>query len=163
MSKIELYYNNRKVLNDEFLKPSETQIQPELKFNFDSNKLYTLIMYDPDSVSGTHIHWLVININNNIKNGKILLPYKGPAPPPKSGKHRYTFELYEQENMLNLEPFENRIITINSLKNQLNIVDNYIAKIKFISQNESGGKSRRNRKSRSRRSRKSRSRRNSRH
>jgi phosphatidylethanolamine-binding protein (PEBP) family uncharacterized protein len=143
MSKIELYYNNRKVVNDEFLKPSETQIQPELKFNFDSNKLYTLIMYDPDSVSGTHIHWLVININNNIKNGKILLPYKGPAPPPKSGKHRYIFELYEQENMLNLEPFENRIITINSLKNQLNIVDNCIAKIKFISQNESGGKSRR--------------------
>ena len=157
MSKIELYYNNRKVVNDEFLKPSETQIQPELKFNFDSNKLYTLIMYDPDSVSGTHIHWLVININNNIKNGKILLPYQGPAPPPKSGKHRYTFELYEQENMLNLEPFENRIITINSLKNQLNIVDNYIAKIKFISQNESGGKSRRRksirRKSRRRRSR----------
>lgn len=153
MSKIELYYNNRKVLNDEFLKPSETQMQPELKLNFDSNKLYTLIMYDPDSVSGTHIHWLVININNNIKNGKILLPYKGPAPPPKSGKHRYTFELYEQENMLNLEPFKNRIIPINSLKNQLNIVDNYIAKIKFISQNESGGKSRRNRKSRSRRSR----------
>ena len=154
MSKIELYYNNRKVLNDEFLKPSETQIQPELKFNFDSNNLYTLIMYDPDSVSGTHIHWLVININNNIKNGKILLPYKGPAPPPKSGKHRYTFELYEQENMLNLEPFENRIITINSLKNQLNIVDNYIAKIKFISQNESGGKSRRrSRKSRSKSSR----------
>ena len=154
MSKIELYYNNRKVLNDEFLKPSETQIQPELKFNFDSNNLYTLIMYDPDSVSGTHIHWLVININNNIKNGKILLPYKGPAPPPKSGKHRYTFELYEQENMLNLEPFENRIITINSLKNKLNIVDNCIAKIKFISQNESGGKSRRrSRKSRSRKSR----------
>ena len=158
MSKIELYYNNRKVVNDEFLKPSETQIQPELKFNFDSNKLYTLIMYDPDSVSGTHIHWLVININNNIKNGKILLPYKGPAPPPKSGKHRYIFELYEQENMLNLEPFENRIIAINSLKNQLNIVDNCIAKIKFISQNESGGKKtrRRSRRSRSR----SRSRRN---
>ena len=146
MSKIELYYNNRKVVNDEFLKPSETQIQPELKFNFDSNKLYTLIMYDPDSVSGTHIHWLVININNNIKNGKILLPYKGPAPPPKSGKHRYIFELYEQENMLNLEPFENRIIAINSLKNQLNIVDNCIAKIKFISQNESGGKSKKRKK-----------------
>lgn len=161
MSKIELYYNNRKVVNDEFLKPSETQIQPEIKFDFNSNKLYTLIMYDPDSVSGTHIHWLVINISNNIKNGKILLPYQGPAPPPKSGKHRYTFELYEQEDMLNLEPLSNRIITINSLKNQLNI-KNYIAKIKFISQNESGGKksrrisSRRSRsrsRSRSRRSR----------
>jgi hypothetical protein len=49
--------------------------------------------------------------------------------------------------MLNLEPFENRIITINSLKNQLNIVDNYITKIKFISQNESGGKNKKNKKS----------------
>jgi phosphatidylethanolamine-binding protein (PEBP) family uncharacterized protein len=146
MKEIEIYYNNKKLVNNEFLKPSETQIKPELKFNFDTNKLYTLIMYDPDSVSGTHIHWLVININNNIKNGKILLPYKGPAPPPKSGKHRYIFELYEQENMLNLEPFENRIITINSLKNQLNIVDNCIAKIKFISQNESGGKSKKRKK-----------------
>jgi hypothetical protein len=48
--------------------------------------------------------------------------------------------------MLNLEPFENRIITINSLKNQLNIVDNCISKIKFISQNESGGKSKKRKK-----------------
>lgn len=158
MSKIELYYNNRKVVNDEFLKPSETQIKPEIKFDFNSNKLYTLIMYDPDAVKGTHIHWLVININNNIKNGTILLPYQGPAPPPKSGKHRYTFELYEQEDMLNLEPLSNRIITINSLKNQLNI-KNYIAKIKFISQNESGGKKSRSSRRSTRRSRRRSSRR----
>ena len=146
MKEIEIYYNNKKLVNNEFLKPSETQIKPEIKFDYNSHKLYTLIMYDPDSVSGTHIHWLVENINNNINNGTVLLPYKGPAPPPKSGKHRYIFELYEQENMLNLEPFENRIITINYLKNQLNIVDNCIAKIKFISQNESGGKNRKSKK-----------------
>ena len=146
MKELEIYYNNKKLVNNEFLKPSETQVKPKIEFDYNSNKLYTLIMYDPDAVSGTHIHWLVANINKNIKDGTILLSYKGPAPPLKSGKHRYIFKLYEQENMLNLEPFENRIITINSLKNQLNIVDNYIAKNKFISQNESGGKNRKSKK-----------------
>jgi len=41
--------------------------------------------------------------------------------------------------MLNVEPFEQRSISINLLRNKLNI-SNYISKIKFISQNESGGK-----------------------
>jgi phosphatidylethanolamine-binding protein (PEBP) family uncharacterized protein len=139
MEKLEIYYNNKKVENNDFLKPSETQIQPEIKYNYDPNNLYTLIMYDPDSVRGTHIHWLVSNIKNNINDGKILLPYEGPAPPVKTGKHRYIFELHKQQNMLNNKPFENRIITINSLKNLLNI-DNCVAKLKFISQNETGGK-----------------------
>jgi len=139
MEELEIYYNNKKLINDYFLKPSETQIEPKIKYNFNENNLYTLIMYDPDAVNGTHIHWLVTNIKNNIKNSKILLPYKGPAPPPKTGKHRYIFELYRQPEMLNVEPFEQRSISINLLKNKLN-VSNYISKIKFISQNESGGK-----------------------
>ena len=139
MEELEIYYNNKKIANDDFLKPSKTQIEPKIKYNFNLNNLYTLVMYDPDAVNGTHVHWLVININNNIKNGKILLPYKGPAPPAKTGKHRYIFELYEQSEMLNVEPFEQRSISINLLRNKLN-VSNYISKIKFISQNESGGK-----------------------
>ena len=139
MEELEIYYNNKKLINDYFLKPSETQIEPKIKYNFNENNLYTLIMYDPDAVNGTHIHWLVTNIKNNIKNGKILLPYQGPAPPPKTGKHRYIFELYRQPEMLNVEPFEQRSISINLLRNKLN-VSNYISKIKFISQNESGGK-----------------------
>ena len=96
-------------------------------------------MYDPDAVNGTHVHWLVTNISENINNGKILLPYQGPAPPAKTGKHRYIFELYEQSEMLNVEPLEQRSISINLLINKLN-VSNYISKIKFISKNESGGK-----------------------
>ena len=85
---MEIYYNNKKVVNNEFLKPSETHTKPEIKFNFDYDKYYTLILYDPDAVGGTHIHWLVINIlDRNINNGKTILPYKGPAPPPNSGKH----------------------------------------------------------------------------
>jgi hypothetical protein len=41
--------------------------------------------------------------------------------------------------MLNVEPLGERSISINSLRNKLNL-SNYISKIQFISQNESGGK-----------------------
>jgi phosphatidylethanolamine-binding protein (PEBP) family uncharacterized protein len=147
MEELEIYYNNKKIVNDEFLKPGETQIKPNIEYNFNSNILYTLIMYDPDAVNGTHVHWLVTNIENNINNGKILLSYQGPAPPAKTGKHRYIFELYKQAELLNVEPLEERSISINLLKNKLNL-SNYISKIQFISQNESGGKNKKTKKRR---------------
>jgi phosphatidylethanolamine-binding protein (PEBP) family uncharacterized protein len=96
-------------------------------------------MHDPDAVNGNRVHWLVTNIKNNINNSKALLPYQGPAPPVKTGKHRYIFELYKQEEMRNVEPLGERSISINSLRNKLNL-SKYISKIQFISQNESGGK-----------------------
>ena len=140
MSKIEIYYNNKKLENNEFLKPSETQTKPAVKFDFKYDKYLTLILYDPDAVGGNHIHWLVINISHyDINNGKIILPYKGPAPPPNSGKHRYIFEVYEHSDIINIEPMEKRVIPISSLKNLLGVT-NSIYKIKFISENESGGK-----------------------
>ena len=137
---MEIYYNNKKIVNDEFLKPSETQIKPEIKFNLNSAKYYTLIMYDPDAVIGTFVHWLVTNINkNNINNGKPIFPYKGPAPPPNTGKHRYIFELYEQNDMTNEDlPNEKRSISINELRNALKL-SHYNYKMIFISKNESGG------------------------
>jgi phosphatidylethanolamine-binding protein (PEBP) family uncharacterized protein len=140
---MEIYYNNKKIVNDEFLKPSETQIKPEIKFNLNSAKYYTLIMYDPDAVVGTFVHWLVTNISkNNINNSNPIFPYKGPAPPPNTGKHRYIFELYEQTGMINtVLPNEKRSISINELRNALKL-SHYNYKIMFISQNESGGKKR---------------------
>ena len=136
---MEVFYNNKLVNNNEFLKPSETQVEPKIKYNFNLNNLYTLIMHDPDAVNGNRVHWLVTNINKNINNGKILLPYVGPAPPAKTGKHRYIFELYKQSEILNVEPLGERSISINLLRNKLNL-SRYISKIQFISQNESGGK-----------------------
>ena len=148
MEELEIYYNNKKLVNDEFLKPSETQVEPKIKYNFKSNNLYTLIMHDPDAVNGNRVHWLVTNIKNNINNSKALLPYQGPAPPVKTGKHRYMFELYKQSEMLNVEPLGERSISINSLRNKLNL-SRYISKIQFISQNESGGKHKKTKKRKS--------------
>jgi phosphatidylethanolamine-binding protein (PEBP) family uncharacterized protein len=133
-------YNNKNIKNNDFLSPNKTQIEPEVLMHFDENKLYTLIMYDPDAVNGTHIHWLITNIKNNISNSKTILSYKGPAPPLKTGKHRYIFEIYEQSNGTNnFTKSERSINSIEMLKKELNI-SNLISKIQFISENESGGK-----------------------
>jgi hypothetical protein len=155
---MEIYYNNKQLKNNDFLTPSETQTKPEVKLNLNSDKYYTLVIYDPDAVGGTHIHWLVTNIkDNDINNSNILIPYKGPAPPPNTGKHRYIFELYEQNDIKSLEPVEKRIIPINSIRNLLELT-NYISKIKFISQNESGGKREKNKKTKKPKTRKTKTR-----
>lgn len=76
-----------------------------------------LIFDDPDSPSGTWVHWLVWNI----KPGTVELPansvatdsvegmnsfkemrYGGPCP--QSGEHRYYFKLYALDTVLELAP-----------------------------------------------------------
>jgi phosphatidylethanolamine-binding protein (PEBP) family uncharacterized protein len=148
---MEVIYNNKLIKNNQYVKVVETQIKPQIVFDENKNNIYTLIMYDPDAINGTYIHWIVSDIkDNNIENGKVLIPYKGPAPPPKTGKHRYIFELYLQGNNLNINE---RSISIISVRNKMSL-NEPIYKIQFISQNESGGKKRKTkRKLRTRRTR----------
>jgi len=139
---MEIFYNNKLLLNNSLLKPSETQTKPEVNYLLDDNKLHSLIMYDPDAPSGTVVHWFITNIKgNDINNGTIMLPYKGPAPPPKTGKHRYIFELHEQnENIDNfILSLKNRIASLSLIKKVLKFSKPEF-KLQFISQNESGGK-----------------------
>lgn len=76
-----------------------------------------IIMHDPDAVSGDFTHWLIWDIpascetiavssvpvgaiqgvNDSGKRG-----YTGPCPPSGTGIHRYIFELYALDNVLNL-------------------------------------------------------------
>jgi len=137
---MEVFYNNKIVNNNELLKPSETQTKPQIKYSFENNKLYTLLMHDPDSVYGNRFHWIVANISGDVKNGVDLLPYTGPAPPPKTGIHRYIFELYEQDRNIDVN-MEERNLPMEVVKNKLNIGEP-ISVIHFISKNESGGRRR---------------------
>jgi phosphatidylethanolamine-binding protein (PEBP) family uncharacterized protein len=146
---MEVYYNNKIVNNNEFLKPSETQTKPQIKYSFENNKLYTLLMHDPDSVYGNRFHWIVANISGDIKNGVDLLSYTGPAPPPKTGIHRYIFELYEQDGNIDVN-LEERNVPMDIVKNKLNIGEP-ISVIHFISKNESGGKRNKTRRNKTRR------------
>jgi len=133
---MEIYYNNSKIRKNQFLQPSETQTKPVITFPFDKKKFYTLIMHDPDSIYGTLIHWAIINISENINNGDIILQYKGPTPPPKTGNHHYIFTIYEQLNKINMRNnyINERTIDMFKFKKLLgisNIVP--ISKFQFIS------------------------------
>jgi Cu-Zn family superoxide dismutase len=69
--------------------------EPNIKIHNSDAHNYTILMYDPDAVGPTpgskvnYLHYLQMN-------GKTCVPYKGPAPPPNTGVHHYTFVLYKQ-------------------------------------------------------------------
>ena len=139
---MKVLYNGKIVKNNDFLRVSETQIEPEIKLNVNPNKFYTLICYDPDAVGGTHIHLAKNNItSNDIKTGNTIIPYKGPAPPPKTGIHHYIFNLYEQVGVNNIEPINEIQMDLDNLQDILK-VNSPIFETRFISQNESGGRKR---------------------
>ena len=77
-----------------------------------------LTVTDPDAPSGTFVHWLIWNINPNIKEIKEnSVPTRGeegtnsagkisyiPPCPPKDTTHRYFFKIYALDTMLDLLP-----------------------------------------------------------
>jgi Raf kinase inhibitor-like YbhB/YbcL family protein len=79
----------------------------------------SLIMHDPDAVSGDYLHWLVWDITpgtdsiavNSVPIGALQglndsgkTGYIGPCPPKGSGTHRYMFDFYALDRPLNLPP-----------------------------------------------------------
>ena len=77
----------------------------------------TLIMHDPDALSGDFLHWLlwdippateVISVNSvpvgavQGQNGLGRIGYTGPCPPKGSGTHRYIFDFFALDKTLNL-------------------------------------------------------------
>lgn len=95
--------------------------EPELLVEEDDR--FTLVLTDPDAPSNKdhkwseYCHWLVTDLSLNVNNlsledllltvldlakGNAVVPYSGPAPPEKTGKHRYVFLLYRQDHRANL-------------------------------------------------------------
>lgn len=142
-------YDN-KLVNKQYLTPNETSMKPTISYNFENDKLYTLIMYDPDTPYGDYIHWTIINIKNNVDNGIDVIPYKGPSPPKNTGFHRYIFLLFEQDKLINENNINNikqleRNIELINLLNKLNI-NKEITSQYFISQFQSGSYQKKNKK-----------------
>lgn len=139
---MEVIYNNKRLNNNNYLSVIETQEQPDIKYEFMPNNYYTLIMYDPNAVNGNYIHWLIINIKSirSEEDGDIIFTYKGPAPPKGTGIHNYIFEIYIQNNKIDvnnisLREINSREMSLNNIKNILDIVTP-LEKIQFISVNE---------------------------
>ena len=134
-------FKNKKV-NDTRILKKYTSKPPNVKLLLDKNKYYTFIMYDPDSVSstGTLIHWVVINIRDNLKKGKVLLPYREPTPPQNTGYHHYTFLLFEQTSIISDINLPTRDMRLHDLLNQLSNHMIEISKKVFLT--KYGGKTR---------------------
>lgn len=131
----EIIYNNI-IVKSQYLTPTQTKNQPLVSgFEQTNNNYYTLIMYDPDTKHGDYVHWLIINIKNNINDGNILIPYKGPAPPINTGIHRYIFLLFKQDNLINKNNLLNidRIFNIKDLLNKIGLNIEPINKVFFTS------------------------------
>ena len=49
--------------------------------------------------SNLYLHWMVINVPGaKVDQGQTVTSYKGPAPKPGSGVHRYVILAYEQKS-----------------------------------------------------------------
>lgn len=72
-----------------------------------TDKNLTLLMVDPDAPSHKNpscrswLHWVVADTNIKEKGvtlGREIVPYNAPSPPSGSGRHRYYFLLYQQND-----------------------------------------------------------------
>jgi phosphatidylethanolamine-binding protein (PEBP) family uncharacterized protein len=107
---MEITYNGVKITSNtppyQELPLDQTINKPIVTISTNPAQYSSIIMYDPDSVKGIFIHWLVINIpknSTNISDGKPIKDYYKPSPPPKTGKHRYIFELYSHSSPLQID------------------------------------------------------------
>jgi phosphatidylethanolamine-binding protein (PEBP) family uncharacterized protein len=114
------YPSNKEVSLGNTLKPEDTQDQPILQITpegEDSSKTYTVVLTDPDAPTrddpkwSEYCHWIITDIklpsleaitasataeslSIDLSKSYEVVKYMGPAPPEKSGKHRYVFLLY---------------------------------------------------------------------
>ena len=158
MNKLIIQYNNNIIIDKnsvQELLPVQAANKPMVNYDGAEKNQFALIMYDPDAPSGTHIHWVVVNISGTGLNldsrGTTVCDYKGPSPPP--GKpHRYIFLLYQQTQQteggeipkdviefLKTKLNQSRIMNIGELLSQLHL-SNLAASVAFMSQTKRGRK-----------------------
>lgn len=109
---IQVSYNDKIIDYGDKVTKEETKEAPTIKYKKQPDKLYTLIMTDPDAPSAKNpeyrhfLHWLVVN-QSETSSGDIINEYIGPSPPEGSGVHRYYICTMEQNHKIkiNKSPF----------------------------------------------------------
>jgi len=93
-------YQNRNAQGQTFTK-EETLFQPDVNLmHKDKDRLYSLVMLDPDAGAPYFLHWMIININLGTSMGQEIVPYYPPTPP--TGTHRYIFYLLQQPGSITM-------------------------------------------------------------
>ena len=139
---MEIIYPSTKLYKNKlFLSIQDSCIEPTINLDYNPNKFYTLLMFDPDAVGGNKIHWLIVNItNNDLFTGNTVINYKGPNPPKSSSKHHYVFILFRQYKFIETKNLvlKSRFIELDKLFNILRTNNNHfvLENIKyFVSKN----------------------------
>ncbi|CCX29632.1 Similar to Carboxypeptidase Y inhibitor; acc. no. P14306 [Pyronema omphalodes CBS 100304] len=106
------------------ISPEDTQDEPVIRVTPAKAKpngdkpgepaIYTIVLTDPDAPSRENpknaefCHWIQTGLTADdtifYSKSRALMKYMGPAPPPKTGKHRYVFLLYRGSNKDLQEP-----------------------------------------------------------
>lgn len=132
-------YDGAIVQDGVFMTPQKTASEPNIIYNIAANKLYTLILHDPDSIHGDYIHWLKVNINI-VNTGNTIIDYKGPSPPKGTGTHRYIFLLLEQDGPITLKDKIERTTSLTKIFSTFGIdLTREKATAFFTSKNMEGG------------------------
>ena len=156
---MEIAYNGNNIISQtepyQELLLDKTIAQPKVTINSIPSQYASLIMYDPDSVKGIFIHWLILNIPKNsnvISSGTYIKNYYKPSPPPKTGKHRYIFELYRHDAPIHVSDKE---VSYQYISEILKKNATLVKRLAFLSENKSriGGSTNSRRSRRIRRSR----------
>lgn len=114
------YLSNKEISLGSTLRPGDAQEQPILQItpeSEDDSKTYTVVLTDPDAPSrgdpkwSEFCHWIITDVklpsleaittsataesmSIDLSKSREVIKYMGPAPPEKTGKHRYVFLLY---------------------------------------------------------------------
>jgi phosphatidylethanolamine-binding protein (PEBP) family uncharacterized protein len=82
---------------------NQTLVMPTISWTTIPDKLYTILIWDPDAPARSWVHFLAMNLRTpNLSTGDILLSYEPPTPP--SGVHRYYTTVYMQKSIIDDMP-----------------------------------------------------------
>lgn len=121
LEKFDVSYNNYRLIGVPRLTSKDTIKIPYIKYPAsDANRLYTIIMVDPDApntlLGNAYRHLMVVDIPGsklqkglaNIEGvGRLLTPYTPPKPAQNTGIHNYQIRLYVQNGRWLGDPISN--------------------------------------------------------
>jgi len=99
------------VYRGNMIKPAESASTPTVKFDSDEDSLWCLMMTGLDShfqsESDQYLHWMVTNIKGgDLSTGHVVCDYLQPFPAFGTGYHRYSFVLFKQDELINVDKIQ---------------------------------------------------------
>lgn len=106
---VKLSFGLEEINYNDMLTKQFSSIEPNIQFNKEKGKLYTIITIDPDAPSPNNPEYKYFLHMLKVNDSDTIMKWTGPNPPKKSGTHRYYTCVFEQPNKIDV--FNNKIDT----------------------------------------------------